>query len=54
MAKKQTFGDKNKNKKKETGVNVKVISAVKSDKGTFKFNEKFVKLDDIAKVSEIQ
>jgi len=54
MAKQQTFGDKSKGKKKDSTVNVKVIKSVKTDKGTFKFNEKFVKLDDISKVSSIK
>ncbi len=54
MAKQQSFGDKAKSKKKDTSVNVKVVRAAKSDKGTFKFNEKFVKIDDIAKVSDIK
>ncbi len=53
MAKQQTFGNKA-GKVKQTGVNVKVVSASKTVKGTFKFNEKFVKLDDIAKVTEIK
>ena len=53
MAKQQTFVDKSK-KQKQTGVNVKVVRAVKAPKGSFKFNEKFVKLDDIAKVTEIK
>ena len=53
MAKTQTFSDKAK-KKKADGVYVKVVKSVKSDKGTFKFNEKFVKLEDISKVTEIK
>ncbi len=54
MAKQQSFADKAKGKKKETGVNVKVIKAIKSPLGSIKFNEKFVKLDDISKVGEIK
>lgn len=54
MAKQQSFADKAKAKKKDTSVNVKVVKAVKSGKGSYKFNERFVKLDDINKVSEIK
>ncbi len=52
MAKTQTFGDKAK-KVKSTHVNVKVIKTVKTASGSYKFNEKFVKLDDISKVNTI-
>jgi hypothetical protein len=52
MAKTQTFGDKAK-KQKVTTVNVKVVKAIKS--GTnHKFQEKFVRLDDISKVADIK
>ncbi len=54
MAKVQSFGDKAKGKKKDPYISVKVVKSVKSDKGAFKFNEKFVKLDDVSKVSEIK
>lgn len=54
MAKQQSFADKSKAKKKAEGVTVKLIKSVKSSKGTYKFNEKFVRLDDISKVSEIK
>ncbi len=54
MAKTQSFADKNKGKKKEVGVNVKVIRAMKSEKGTIKFNEKFVKVEDVSKVIDIK
>ncbi len=54
MAKQQTFMDKAKKGKQASGVNVKVVKAVKSGKGNFKFNERFVKLDDIAKVTDIK
>lgn len=52
MAKQQTFGDKAK-KVKSTHVNVKVIKTVKSANGSYKFQEKFVKLDDISKINTI-
>lgn len=54
MAKQQSFADKAKAKKKQDGVNIKVIKTVKTEKGTYKFNERFVRLDDISKVSEIK
>lgn len=53
MAKTQTFGDKAK-KQKVSGVNVKVVKVVKSDGGNMKFQETFVKLDDVSKVTEIK
>lgn len=52
MAKTQTFGDKAK-KAKSSVVNVKVIKTVKTANGSYKFNEKFVRLDDIAKINTI-
>ncbi len=54
MAKQQSFADKAKGKKKEGGINVKLIKTVKTSKGTFKFNERFVRLDDISKVTDIK
>ncbi|MBX2975748.1 MAG: hypothetical protein KF721_06415 [Ignavibacteriaceae bacterium] len=54
MAKQQSFSDKAKSKKRDTGVNVKVIKTVKTGKGNFKFNEKFVKLDDVSKVADLK
>ncbi len=54
MAKSQSFADKAKGKKKVDHITVKLIKSVKSDKGTYKFNEKFVRLDDISKVTEIK
>lgn len=54
MAKTQTFADKAKGKKKDTTVNVKVIKTVKTPKGTFKFSEKFVRIEDISKITEIK
>lgn len=53
MAKQQTFGDKLK-KKKSDHITVKVIKAVKSEKGSFKFNEKLVQISDLSKISEIK
>ncbi|HAB51589.1 MAG TPA: hypothetical protein DCE80_05355, partial [Ignavibacteriales bacterium] len=54
MAKQQSFADKAKVKKKDSHVNVKVVKAIKTDKGSYKFSERFVKLDDISKVTTIK
>jgi hypothetical protein len=54
MAKTQTFADKAKKVKRNDGVTVKMIKTVKSSKGSFKFNEKFFKLDDISKVTDLK
>lgn len=54
MAKQQSFADKNKSKNKMAGVNVKVIKGMKSEKNTIKFSEKFIRLDDVSKVTEIK
>ena len=54
MAKQQTFADKSKTKAKASGISVKLIKSVKTAKGTYKFNEKFVKIDDISKVGDIK
>lgn len=54
MAKQQSFSDKLKKKGKSDLVTVKVIKAVKGDKGSYKFNEKLVKIEDISKVSGIK
>ncbi|MGE5479303.1 MAG: hypothetical protein ACM3U1_02635 [Chloroflexota bacterium] len=53
MAKTQTFGDKLKKKKQEEKVMVKVIKGYRSDDGTTRFLEQFVKLDDIAQVEKV-
>jgi len=54
MAKQQSFADKAKAKKKDSHVNVKVIKALKTNKGSYKFTEKFIKLDDISKVTTLK
>ena len=54
MAKQQSFADKAKSKKKEGGITVKLIKTIKTEKGTYKFNERFVKLDNISKVTDIK
>jgi len=54
MAKSQSFADKVKKKKKSDHITVKLVKAVKTDKGNYKFNEKFVQVEDINKLSEIK
>ncbi len=54
MAKQQSFANKSKSKAKAAGVNVKVIKTLKTGKGSYKFNEKFVKVEDISKVTDIK
>ena len=54
MAKKQTFADKAKGKVAKSEINVKVVKTVKTEKGSYKFQESFVKLDDVNKVSSIK
>lgn len=54
MAKQQSFADKAKGKKKTEGISVKLIKTVKTSKGSYKFNEKFVKIDDISKVTDLK
>lgn len=54
MAKAQSFGDKAKGKQKITFVNVKVVKAMKTEKDSWKFSEKFERIDDIAKVTDIK
>ncbi len=53
MAKQQTFADKSKSKSKSNLVTVKYIKTVKSETGSYKFQEKFVHLPDINKVTEL-
>ena len=54
MAKKQTFEDKSKKKGSSKQVTVQFIKTYKSDTGSYKFQEKFVKLDDISKVTTLK
>ncbi len=53
MAKTQTFGDKTKKKDAKTFINVKVVKAYRSEKGTTKFLARFVRINDIAEVENI-
>ncbi len=54
MAKSHSFADKAKGKKKADHITVKFIKSVKSEKGTYKFSEKFVRLDNINKITELK
>lgn len=54
MAKQQSFSDKLKKKKKNDFITVKFIKSMKTTGGNYKFNEKFVHLDDLNKLSEIK
>jgi hypothetical protein len=52
MAKQQTFGDKLKKKEVEKPV-VKVIKGIPTEKGSLRFIERFVKVDDLNEVTKI-
>ncbi|MBU1677882.1 MAG: hypothetical protein KJ799_13455 [Bacteroidetes bacterium] len=54
MAKQQTFADKAKKKERSSFITVKYVKTVKSEKGSYKFQEKLVKLDDINKVTSLK
>ena len=54
MAKVQSFADKSKKKDRATQITVKYVKTVKSEKGSYKFKEKLVKLDDISKVTDLK
>ena len=54
MAKKQTFADKSKGKGKGNKVTVKVVKTVTSEKGSYKFLENFVQLDDVNQVANLK
>jgi len=54
MAKQQSFADKAKTKQRATKISVKVIKATKSQQGNYKFQEKFVQIDDISQVNSIK
>jgi hypothetical protein len=54
MAKQQTFSDKLKKKKKNDLITVKFIKSMKTAGGNYKFNEKFVQLEDLNKLSEVK
>ncbi len=54
MAKQQSFSDKLKKKKKNDLITVKFIKSMKTSGGNYKFNEKFVQLEDLNKLSEVK
>jgi len=54
MAKQQSFADKLKKKKKSDLITVKFIKSMKTASGNYKFNEKFVQLEDLNKLSEVK
>jgi hypothetical protein len=54
MAKQQSFADKLKKKKKGDLISVKLIKSIKTAKGNYKFNEKYIQIEDINKISEIK
>lgn len=54
MAKTQTFADKSKKKDQVSFVTVKFVKTVKTESGSYKFQEKLVKLDDISKVTTLK
>jgi hypothetical protein len=54
MAKQQSFSDKLKKKKKGDFITVKYVKSVKTEAGNYKFNEKFVQLADLNKLSELK
>ena len=54
MAKQQSFSDKLKKKKKNDLITVKFIKSMKTAGGNYKFNEKFVQLEDLNKLSEVK
>jgi len=54
MAKKQTFADKSKGKGQVAGITVKFIKTIKTESGSYKFNERFVKLEDASQVTTLK
>lgn len=53
MAKTQTFGDKLKKKKGDTKIPVKVIKWYPGEKGTMRTLERFVKINDLSEIDNI-
>ncbi len=54
MAKTQTFADKAKGKSKTTKITVKFVKTIKTESGSYKFNERFVRLDDASQVTTLK
>ncbi len=53
MAKAQTFGDKFKKKSADTRINIKVIKGYNSERGTLRFVERFIKINDLSEVETV-
>ncbi|HOK13743.1 MAG TPA: hypothetical protein PLU67_00805 [Candidatus Kapabacteria bacterium] len=53
MAKQQTFDDKLKKKKVDEKISVKIIKGYRSETGTTRFLEKFVKVDTLDQINNI-
>ncbi len=53
MAKTQTFVDKSKKKGVSDLISVKIVVSDKTDKGTYKFSERFIKVKDLAEVEKV-
>ncbi|MBE7476164.1 MAG: hypothetical protein HND39_07720 [Ignavibacteriota bacterium] len=54
MAKQQSFSDKLKKKKKSDFITVKFIKSMKTAGGNYKFNEKFVQIEDLNKIADVK
>jgi hypothetical protein len=52
MAKTQTFQDKSKKRGASDQISVKIVVSERSEKGTYKFNERFIKVKDLAEVEK--
>ena len=46
MAKKQTFGDKTAKQDNKKGTFIKLVRAIKTDKGTFSFKKEMLEIPD--------
>ena len=53
MAKTQTFVDKSKKKGVSELISVKIVVSDKTEKGTYKFSERFIKVKDLAEVEKV-
>jgi hypothetical protein len=53
MAKQQTFVDKSKKKGVSDLISVKIVVSDKTEKGTYKFSERFIKVKDLAEVEKV-
>lgn len=53
MAKKQTFTSKTEKGADDTTMSVKVIVASKTEKGSYRFNERFIKVKDLNEVDKV-